>query len=159
MNNKSYTYLNTNKQLCKLHSPCHPWLSPPPRPSLLSLYLNVRELSAVSQTDTRFSPRWTSVFGHKLTYRLGPIWLRETTLLLKSRGQGPKKMENKGTNLSRTFNKNMDLVPWLENNHTLKWWSGIFLTILTYIIMLENCQNNILVCGCSPIQGTKFYSC
>ena len=51
------------------------------------------------------------------------------------------------------------LSPGLENNHTNKCWSGIFPTILTYIIMLENCQNNILVYGCSPIQGTQFYSC
>ena len=47
----------------------------------------------------------------------------------------------------------------LENNHTLKSWSGIFPTILTYINMLENYQNNILVYGCSPIQGTKLYAC
>ena len=51
------------------------------------------------------------------------------------------------------------LSPGLENNHTIKCWSGIFPTILTYIIMLENCQNNISVYGCSPIQGTQFYSC
>ena len=47
----------------------------------------------------------------------------------------------------------------LENNNTLKCWFGIFPTILTYMIMLENCQNNILVYGCSPIQGTRSYSC
>ena len=35
----------------------------------------------------------------------------ECMVILKSRGQGPKKMENYGTNLSRTFNKNLDLVP------------------------------------------------
>ena len=51
------------------------------------------------------------------------------------------------------------LSPGFENNHTFKCWSGIFPTILTYMIMLENCQNNISVYGCSPIQGTKFYSC
>ena len=51
------------------------------------------------------------------------------------------------------------LSPGLENNHTLKCWSGIFPTILTHMIILENCQNNILVYGCSPIQGTKFYRC
>ena len=51
------------------------------------------------------------------------------------------------------------LSPGLENNHTLKCWSDIFPTILTYMIMLENFQNNISVYGCSPIQGTKFYSC
>ena len=46
----------------------------------------------------------------------------------------------------------------LENNHTRKCWSGIFPTILTYMIMLENCQNNISMYDCSPIQGTIFYS-
>ena len=34
-------------------------------------------------------------------------------LLLNPRGQGPKKIEKYGTNLSRTFNKNLDLVPWI----------------------------------------------
>ena len=70
-----------------------------------------------------------------------------------------KKMETFGTNLSRTFNKNLDLVPWIGYNHTFKCWSCIFPTILTYMIMWENYQNNISVSGCSPIQGTKFYSC
>ena len=35
-------------------------------------------------------------------------------VILKSRGQGPKKMENYGTNLPRNFNKNLDIVPWIE---------------------------------------------
>ena len=48
--------------------------------------------------------------------------------------------------------------PVLETTHTVKCWSDIFPTILTYINMLENCQNNISVCRCSPIQDTKFYS-
>ena len=52
-----------------------------------------------------------------------------------------------------------NLSPGFENNHTLKRWSGIFPTILTYIIMLEKCQSNISVYGCSPIQGTHFYFC
>ena len=34
-------------------------------------------------------------------------------VILKSRGQGPKKIENYRTKLSRTFNKNLDLVPWI----------------------------------------------
>ena len=51
------------------------------------------------------------------------------------------------------------LSPGLENDHTLKCWSGIFPSILTYMIMLENCQSNILLYGCFPIQGTQFYSC
>ena len=49
------------------------------------------------------------------------------------------------------------LSPGFENNHTFKCWSGIFSTILTYIIRLENCQNKISVYGCSPIQESKFY--
>ena len=51
------------------------------------------------------------------------------------------------------------LSPGLENNHTLRCWSGIFPAILTYMIRLENSQNNISVYRCSPIQGTKFYYC
>ena len=47
----------------------------------------------------------------------------------------------------------------LDNNHSLKSWSGIFPTILTHMIMLENCQNNISMYGWSPIQGTTFYFC
>ena len=31
-------------------------------------------------------------------------------VILKSRGQGPKKIENYRKNLSRTFNKNLDIV-------------------------------------------------
>ena len=34
-------------------------------------------------------------------------------VILQSRGQGPKKMENYGTNLSLTFNKNQVLAPWI----------------------------------------------
>ena len=52
-----------------------------------------------------------------------------------------------------------NLSPGFENNYTLKCWFGIFPTIFTYIIMLENCQINISVYGCSSIQGTQFYSC
>ena len=47
------------------------------------------------------------------------------------------------------------LSPGFVKNHTFKYWSDIFPTILTYIIMLENCQRNISVYGSSPIQGTK----
>ena len=74
-------------------------------------------------------------------------------VILKSMGQGPKRMENYGTNLSCTFRIEI-LSPGLENNHTLKYRSGIFLTILLCMSMLENCQNKIAVYGCSPIQGT-----
>ena len=51
-------------------------------------------------------------------------------------------MENYGTNLSVLSTRIWTLAPGLENNHTLKCGSVIFTTILTYMIMLENCQNN-----------------
>ena len=55
--------------------------------------------------------------------------------------------------------------PWESGPCPLDWRTTIpsnvdlvfFPTILTYVIMLENCQNKILVYGCSPIQGKKFY--
>ena len=52
----------------------------------------------------------------------------------------------------------LTLSPGFGNNHTFKCWSVIFPTILTYMSMLENCQNNISVYGWSKIQGTTFYS-
>ena len=49
------------------------------------------------------------------------------------------------------------LYPEMENNHTLKCWSCIFQTTQTYLVMLDNYQNNISMYGCSPIKSTKFY--
>ena len=46
--------------------------------------------------------------------------------------------------------------PGFRNNHTFKCWFAIFPTILTYMIMMENCQNNISVYGFSPIPGIEF---
>ena len=80
-------------------------------------------------------------------------------VILQSRGQAPDSCWKYGTDLSRSSSSFLDLAPGFENIHTFKCWSGIFPTILTYTIMLENCQNNISVYGCSPIQGTTFYSC
>ena len=53
----------------------------------------------------------------------------------KSRGQGPKNMENNGTNLSRTFNKNLHLVPWIEEKpyfQMLIWYFSNHLDIYYY---------------------------
>ena len=83
----------------------------------------------------------------------------ECMVILKSRGQGPKRWRSTEKICPVLSTRIWTLSPGLENNHTLKSWSGIFPTILTSMIMLENCQNNISVYGCSPIQGTKFYSC
>ena len=83
----------------------------------------------------------------------------ECMVIFQSRGQGPDSCWKYMTDLSRSFPSFWTLSPGFENNHTFKCWSGIFPTILTYMIMLENGQNKISVYGCSPIQGTKFYSC
>ena len=80
-------------------------------------------------------------------------------VILQSRGQGLDSCGKYGTDLSRSSPSILDLVPWIWEYHTIKGWSCIFPTILTYMIMLENCLNSIPVYGCSPIQGTKFYSC
>ena len=64
-------------------------------------------------------------------------------VVLQSRGQDPKKMENYGTNLSTLLTRIRTLSPWLENNNTLKCWSGIFPKTLIYVVMFENCRNII----------------
>ena len=81
----------------------------------------------------------------------------ECMVILKSRGQGTKKVENYGQICPILSTRIWTLSPGLENNHKLKCWSGIFPKFLTYMIMLENCQNSISVYSCSSIQGTKFY--
>ena len=57
-------------------------------------------------------------------------------VILKSRGQDPKKMENYGTNLSRTFDKNLDLIPWigeLPYVQMLIWYFSNNLDIYGYV--------------------------
>ena len=54
-----------------------------------------------------------------------------------SRGQGLKKMEIYGTNMPCTFNKNLDLVPWIGELPYTQMLILYFPTILTYMIMLE----------------------
>ena len=46
-------------------------------------------------------------------------------VILQSRGQGPKKMETYGTNLSPTFNKNQDLVHWIGKHQYIEIQSEI----------------------------------
>ena len=41
-------------------------------------------------------------------------------IVVQSRGQCPKNMENHGTNLSPTFNDNQDLVPWIGEQQYIK---------------------------------------
>ena len=40
----------------------------------------------------------------------------------------------------------------LENNDTSKCWSKICSLTLTYVVKLENCQNNISMYRCFPIK-------
>ena len=56
--------------------------------------------------------------------------------ILKSRGQGPKKMKNNRTNLSCTFNNNLDLVPWIGEEpyiQMLIWYFSNNLDIYDYV--------------------------
>ena len=67
--------------------------------------------------------------------------------------------ENYGQTCPLLSTRIRTLSPGLENNHRLKCWSCIFPTTLTYVVMLENCQNNISIYGCFPIQGKNVNSC
>ena len=52
--------------------------------------------------------------------------------------------------------ESVPLSPGLKDKIAWKFWSGIFPTTLTYVVMLENCQNNISMYICFPIKGTRF---
>ena len=64
-------------------------------------------------------------------------------VVLKSRGQGQKKMEKEETNMSPSFNKNQDLVPWIGGKQCIK-------------ILVQHFPINISKYGCFLIQGTRF---
>ena len=51
------------------------------------------------------------------------------------------------------------LSPGLENNNTLKYWSGIFPTTLIYAVMVENSWKNSTMYGCPPIQRKHYELC
>ena len=80
-------------------------------------------------------------------------------IILKSRGQGPKRWRTTGQICPILSTRIWTFFPGLENEHTFKCWSGVLPIILTLMIMLENCQNNISVYNWSPILGTKLYFC
>ena len=129
---------------------------------LASLNFNKNKIVSL---DFRTSIQWNvdlAIFQHNNIYQ--DCWkntssILECMVILLSRGQGPDSCWKYRTDLSRSYSSFWNLSPGFENNHTFKCRFGIFPTVLTTIIMLENCQDNILVYGCSPIQGTKFYSC
>ena len=105
--------------------------------------------------DWRATILWKVVPASQHNHINQGCWKKAWTALhcivvLQSRGQGSKKMDNYRTIMSPTFYKNKDLV-----TNTLKRWSGIFPTTLIYVVLLENCQNNIWLIGCSPIPWTR----
>ena len=73
--------------------------------------------------------------------------------------KAPKRRRNTGQICPVLSTRIWTFSPGMENTHTLRCCYGIFTTILTYMIKLENCQNKISVYGCSPIQGNFFCSC
>ena len=58
--------------------------------------------------------------------------------------------------MSPTFNNNQDRFCWIEKQQYIKMSVQKFPTTLTYAGKLENCQYNIEMYGCSPIQGKRF---
>ena len=65
-------------------------------------------------------------------------------------------VESRGLICPKVFHLFNILSAGLENNETLNFLFSIFPITLIYMVMLENCQNTILMYGCSPIQGTRF---
>ena len=66
-------------------------------------------------------------------------------------------MENYGTNLHPTFNKNQDLVPWIGEQQYFEMLVQHFSNNSDTYGLLENCRNNISMYGCSPITCTRLY--
>ena len=111
------------------------------------IYVKIFGLYALYRCQTRKNPE---------KYQIN-IWMYGYSQTQGTRSKKDGEVRDKSCPVLST--RIWTLSPGLENNQTLKSWSGIFPTILKYMIMLENCQNNISVYGCFPIQGTKFYSC
>ena len=85
---------------------------------------------------------------------VGPTF--QCIVLLQSRGQGPKNIENYGTNLSPTFNKNKDLVPWIGEQRYLKTLVHHFSIdrdMYGYVGKLTKQNFNVRLC---PNPGNKF---
>ena len=79
----------------------------------------------------------------------------QCVVVLQSRGQGQQKINAIGQSGLLISRRIMILPHESENIDALKRWSCIFPTTLTYIFMLDNCLNNILMLGCSLILGEQ----
>ena len=73
-------------------------------------------------------------------------------IVLQSRGEGPEKAHNYGTDLGQIFRT---FSPQLENNDTLKCSSDSFAHTLRYVVNVENCQNYIEMYQWPPIAGRR----
>ena len=114
-------------------------------------------LASLNFKKTNFVPSnliiYVKIVG-KIPYLHLSVWLFSN--------QGDKvqiRVESTGLICPAVLHLFWTLSPGFENNNTFSCWYGIFPTIFTYNIMLKNCQNSISVYACSPIQGTKCYSC
>ena len=80
-------------------------------------------------------------FGNFSTWICQECWKNtrsafECIVILKSRAQGPKKIDNLGTNLSRTCIRNLNLVPWIGEEPyipMLIWYFSNHLDIYYYV--------------------------
>ena len=79
-------------------------------------------------------------------------------MVFQSKGPGPDSWWKYGKYVSCIFFLIfLDFVPWIGEKNTSKCWFCLFPTTLTYMVMLQNCLNNISMCGCLPIQGTTLW--
>ena len=84
----------------------------------------------------------------------GPTF--QCIVFLQSRGQGPKKMENYGANLSPTFIKNYDVVTWIGEQQYLEMLVRHFSIdsdIYVYVGKFTKQHFNVWLC---PNPGDKF---
>ena len=84
--------------------------------------------------------------------------LHYNALLVSNRGEKVmKRRKTMGQICPIVFRAFWTFSPRLENNKSSKCGSENFPRMLTYILCVENCQNNILTHSCLPIAGTLFY--
>ena len=85
--------------------------------------------------------------------------LHYNALLVSNRGEKVmKRRKTMGQICPIVFRAFQTFSPRLENNESSKCGSENFPRMVTYILCVENCQNNILTHSCLPIAGTLFYN-
>ena len=82
----------------------------------------------------------------------------QCTVFLQSRGQGLKWWKTKGQICPLLSNKIRTLSPGFEDNYRyIEMLNLYFYNIPIYMVMLENCRNNISMFWCAPIKGTTYF--